>query len=132
MNRLRVAELAFAKVILQSDGGQPFEVMQLQAITANEMVHEKLHNFQASEYQKFAIGSVKMGITTTSPKDVQNLFVNTSCSKPFEDSTHGRHCGPQVKGSALRHSVDSVVLDPDSRNIRHAVDRLVLDIALCE
>ena len=106
--------------------------MQLRAITADEIMHEQLHKFQASEYQKFATGSVKMDITTTPPNDVQNLFVNTSCSKTFEDSTHGRHCGPQVKGSALRHSVESIVLDLDSRNIRHAVDRLVLDIALCE
>ena len=83
MNRTRVAELALANVILQSDGGQPFEVMQLQAITANEMMHEKLHKFQASEYQKFATGSVKMDITTTPPTDVQNLVVSTSCSKPF-------------------------------------------------
>ena len=37
-----------------------------------------------------------------------------------------------VKGSALRHSVESIVLDTDSCNIRHAVDRLVLDTALCE
>ena len=129
---MRVAELALANVILQSDGGQPFEVMQLRVITANEWMHEKLHRFQASEYQKFATGSVEMDITTTPSKDVHNFFVNTSCSKTFEDSTHGRHCGPHVKDSALRHSVESVVLDTDSRNIRHAVDRLVLDTALCE
>ena len=74
MNRMRVGELALANVILQSDGGQPFEVMQLRAITADEMMHEKLHKFQASEYQKFATGSVKMDITTTPSKDVQNLL----------------------------------------------------------
>ena len=74
MNRMRVDELAFANVILQSDGGQPFEVMQLRAITADEMMHEKLHKFQASEYQKFATGSVKMDITTTPSKDVQNIL----------------------------------------------------------
>ena len=74
MNRMRVGELALANAILQSDGGQPFEVMQLRAITANEMMHEKLHKFQASEYQKFATGSVKMDITTTPSKDVQNIM----------------------------------------------------------
>ena len=74
MNRMRVDELVFANVILQSDGGQPFEVMQLRAITADEMMHEKLHKFQVSEYQKFATGSVKMDITTTPSKDVQNLL----------------------------------------------------------
>ena len=74
MNRMRVGELVFANVILQSDGRQPFEVMQLRAITADDMMHEKLHKFQASEYQKFATGSVKMDITTTPPKDVQNLL----------------------------------------------------------
>ena len=58
MNRMRVGELALANVILQSDGRQPFEVMQLRAITADEMMHEKLHTFQASEYQKFAAGSL--------------------------------------------------------------------------
>ena len=73
-NRMRVGELALANVILQSDGGQPFEVMQLRAITADEMMHEKLHKFQASEYQKFATGSVKMDITTTPSNDVQNLL----------------------------------------------------------
>ena len=106
--------------------------MQLRAITADEMMHEKLHKFQVSEYQKFATGSVKMDITASPSKDVHNVFVNTSSSKTFEDSKHGRHCGPHVKGSALRHAVDSIVLDTDSRNIRHAVDRLVLDTALCE
>ena len=74
MNRMRVGELVFANVILQSDGRQPFEVMQLRAITADDMMHEKLHKFQASEYQKFATGSVKMDITTTPSKDVHNVL----------------------------------------------------------
>ena len=74
MNRIRVGELALANVILQSDGKQPFEVMQLQAITANEVMHEKLHRFQASEYQKFATASVKMDITTTPSKDVHKIL----------------------------------------------------------
>ena len=74
MNRMRVGELALANVILQSGGGQPFEVMQLRAITANEMMHEKLHKFQASEYQKFATGSVKMDITTTPSNHVHNML----------------------------------------------------------
>ena len=72
MIRMRVGELALANVILQSDGGQPFEVMQLQAITADDLMHEKLHQFQALEYQKFATGDVKMDITTTPSKEVQN------------------------------------------------------------
>ena len=71
---MRVGELALANAILQNDGGQPFEVMQLRAITADEMMHEKLHKFQASEYQKFATGSVKMDITTTPSKDVHNVL----------------------------------------------------------
>ena len=74
MNRMRKDEVALAKVILQSDGKQPFEVMQLRAITADEMMHEKLHKFQVSEYQKFATGSGKMDITITSSKDVQSLL----------------------------------------------------------
>ena len=74
MNRMSVGDLALANVILQSDGKQPFEVMQLRAITADEMMHEKLHKFQASEYQKFVTGSVKMTITTTPSKDVQELL----------------------------------------------------------
>ena len=74
MNRMRVDELALANVILQSDGGQPFEVMQLRSITANEQMHEKLHKSQASEYQKFATGSVEMDITSTPSKDVQKLL----------------------------------------------------------
>ena len=74
MNRMRPDELALANVILQSNGGQPFEIMQLRAITAVEMMHEKLHKFQASEYQKFATGSVKMDITNTPSKDVQHLL----------------------------------------------------------
>ena len=73
MNRMRVGELALANVILQSDGRQPFEVMQLRAITADDMMHEKLHKFQASEYQKFVTGSVEMDITSTPSKDVQKL-----------------------------------------------------------
>ena len=94
MNRMRVGELALANVILQSDGGQPFEVMQLQAITANQMMHGKLHKFQASEYQKFAIGSVKMDITTTQSKDVQNLL-----------STHR-----EAKRLKIQHTAD--IADP--------------------
>ena len=38
MNRMRVGELALANVILQSDGGQPFEVMPLQALTADDLM----------------------------------------------------------------------------------------------
>ena len=72
MNRMRVGELALANVILQSDGGQPFEVMQLQAITTDGLMHETPHKCQALEYQQFAIGDVKMDITTTPSKDVQN------------------------------------------------------------
>ena len=74
MNRMRDGELALANVILQSDGTQPFEVMQLRAITANKVMHEKLHKFEASEYQKFATGSVKIDITTTPSKDVQDVL----------------------------------------------------------
>ena len=74
MNRMRVGELALANVILQSNGGQPFEVMQLRAITTDENAHERLHKFQASEYQKFATGSVKMDITTTPSKEVHNVL----------------------------------------------------------
>ena len=74
MNRMRVDELAFANVILQSDGAQPFEVMQLRTITSNETMHEKLHKFQASEYRKFATASVKMDITSTPSKDVHNVL----------------------------------------------------------
>ena len=74
MNRMRVNELALANVILQSDGGQPFEVMQLRSITVDEQMHEKLHKFQASEYQKFVTGSVEMDITSTPSKDVQKLL----------------------------------------------------------
>ena len=61
-------------VIFQSDGGQPFEVMQLRATTEDEIMHETLHKFQVSEYQKFATGSVKMHITTTPSKDVHDLL----------------------------------------------------------
>ena len=74
MNRMRVGELALTNVTVQSGGGQPFEVMQLRAITADEMMHGKLHKSQASEYQEFATGSVETDITTTPPNDVQNLF----------------------------------------------------------
>ena len=72
MNRMRVGELAQANAILQSGGWQPFEVMQLQAITADDLMHAQLHKFQASAYQQFAIGDVKMVITTTPSMEVQN------------------------------------------------------------
>ena len=84
MKRIRVGELALANVILQSDGGQPFEVMQLQAITAYDLMHETPHKFQALEYQTFAIGGVKMDITTTQSKAVQNNLSTprqTTCLK---------------------------------------------------
>ena len=74
MNRMRVGELALANVILQPNGQQPFEVMQLQAITAEVKMHEKLHRFQAAEYQKFATGSMTMDITSTPSKDVQDFL----------------------------------------------------------
>ena len=81
MNRMRVGELALANVILQSDGRQPFEVMQLRAIMADELMHEKLHKFQVSEYQKFATGSVKMDIATTPSKEVHNLLSTPRAAK---------------------------------------------------
>ena len=74
MNRMRVGELALASVILQSDGSQPFEVMQMRAITTDEMQHEKLHKFQAAEYQKFITGSMKLDVTKEPSSDVQNLL----------------------------------------------------------
>lgn len=72
MIRMRVGELALANVILQSGGGQPFEVMQLQASTAYDLMHEQLHKFQVLEYQQFAIGDVNIDITTTPSKEVQS------------------------------------------------------------
>ena len=74
MNRMRVGELVSANVILQSDGRQPFEVMQLRAITADDMMHEKLHKFQVKQYQNLATASVKMDITTTPSKEVHDLM----------------------------------------------------------
>ena len=74
MNRMRVGELGFANVILQNDGKQPFEVMQLQVIEAGGVMHEKLHRFQAAEYQKYATGSVQMDITTTPSKNVHDML----------------------------------------------------------
>ena len=71
---MRVGELAFANVILQSGGGQPFEVTQLRVITAYEMMHEHIHTPHAPEYQKFDNGSVEMDITTTPCKDVHNVL----------------------------------------------------------
>ena len=74
MNRLRVGELALANVILQSNGKQPFEVMLVRAITAEETHHEKLHKFEASEYQKLVTGSNHVEIMTTTSKKVQELL----------------------------------------------------------
>ena len=53
--------------------------------------------------------------------------------------TSTKRCGDQgrgplfrLKGSALRHSVEKACPRHCFANIRHAVDRLVLDTALCE
>ena len=74
MNRMRKNEVALAKVILQSDGKQPFEVMQLNTPLANEMMHQKLHKFQVLEYKKFATSSEEMESTTTPSKHVHDLL----------------------------------------------------------
>jgi hypothetical protein len=74
MNRMRVRELAMASVILQSDGGQPFEVMQLRVLTDNELQHEKLHKFQAAEYQKYMTSALKLEVTKRPSDDVQKLL----------------------------------------------------------
>ena len=74
MNRMRVDDVALANVILQSDGKQPFEVMQLQVITEEQEMHQKLHKFEASQYQKFVTGSETMDVTNTPSKEVQDLF----------------------------------------------------------
>ena len=66
--------LALANVILQSHGGQPFEVMQMRPLTEHELMHEKLHKFQALQYPKFATESVQIDVTTTPSKDVQALL----------------------------------------------------------
>ena len=44
ISRMRVDDLALANVILQPDGSQPFEVMQLQQIAKNETMHENYIN----------------------------------------------------------------------------------------
>ena len=80
LSRMRVDDLALANVILQPDGLQPFEVMQLHEISKNHIMHEKLHKFQAFEYEKFAAGSVKVDITTTPCKHVQD-FLSTPREK---------------------------------------------------
>ena len=72
--RMRVGELALANVILQSNGKQPFEILQVRAIGENAMMHEKLHKYQTSEYQKFVIGSVPMDIMKTPCKPVRDLL----------------------------------------------------------
>ena len=48
-------------------------------LTADAMMHEKLHKVQEPEYQKFDTVSVKMDITTTPQpvkvsKDVNNML----------------------------------------------------------
>ena len=91
---MRVGELALANVILQSDGQQPFEVMQLQAITAEVKMHEKLHRFQAAEYQKFATGSVKMDIATTPSKEVHNLLSTPRAAKRLKIQHTGDMADP--------------------------------------
>ena len=74
MNRMRINDVALANVILQSDGKQPFEVMQLHVITSEQEMHQKLHKFEASQYQKFATGSETIDVTNTPSKEVQDLF----------------------------------------------------------
>ena len=75
MNRMRVGELAQACVILQNDGEQPFEIMQLRVITDNQVQHEKLHKFQAAEYQKFTGSSLQLDVTNKPSPDVQKLLL---------------------------------------------------------
>ena len=77
MNRMRVGELAQACVILQNDGGQPFEIMQLRVITDNEVQHEKLHKFQAAEYQKFTRSSLQLDVTKKPSPEVQKMLRET-------------------------------------------------------
>ena len=74
MNRMRVDEVALAQVILQSNGAQPFEVMQLRPITGEEQLHQQLHKFEASQYEKFATHSDTMDLTNTPSKRVHDLF----------------------------------------------------------
>ncbi len=75
LNRMRVGELAVACVILQSDGSQPFEVMQLNVITDNVVQHEKLYKFQAAEYQKFIRSRLQLDVASKPSRDVQQLLL---------------------------------------------------------
>ena len=86
MNRMRVGELAFANVILQPDGQQPFEVMDLRVITADGTMHEKLHKFQALQYEKFVSGPVHLDITNSPSKDVQTLLATPRQTKRLKVS----------------------------------------------
>ena len=74
MTRMHINDLALANVILQSNGSQPLEVMQLHVITSDQEMHQKLHKFEASQYQKFATGSESIEVTNTPSKEVQDLF----------------------------------------------------------
>ena len=74
MLRMTPGQMAMATVILQSDGQQPFEVMQLRQIQADDIMHEKLHKFQAFEYEKFVTGSLQIELTTTPSVDVQTVL----------------------------------------------------------
>ncbi len=78
---MRVGELAVACVILQSDGSQPFEVMQLNVITDNVVQHEKLYKFQAAEYQKFIRSRLQLDVAGKPSRDVQQLLLTPRESK---------------------------------------------------
>ena len=74
ISSMRKDELALVKVILQSNGKQPFEVMGLNTPLANATMHQKLHKFQVLEYNKFATSSEEMENTTTPSKHVHELL----------------------------------------------------------
>ena len=87
LNRMCVDELAFANVMLQSNGNPPFEVLQLQVIKDQKVMHEKLHKYQASQYVQFATGEVKTDITNSPCTLVQDILATPRPTKRLKVRT---------------------------------------------
>ena len=87
LNRMCVDDLAFANVMLQSNGNPPFEVLQLQVVRDQKLMHEKLHKYQASQYVQFATGEVKTDITNSPCTLVQDILATPRPTKRLKVRT---------------------------------------------
>jgi hypothetical protein len=81
LNRINVGDKFLAFIGLQSDGSQPFEILQMRVLHSNAAQFEKLFKFQLAEYEKWMLGTQVLPDEKRPCSEVQDLLKSPSDRK---------------------------------------------------